>query len=129
MISDYRSMKQHYGVDRMLQKVQQELDTNVPVLEGTDVEAGSLAGTTLSLAGSAGLAQDLRSQAGQEVGRPAAAAATAGAGEEAGAGGPVPPVRRCGGAHGAEARGEAWASHGGHHRTAEGQGDQWSKRF
>ena len=32
-------MKKQYGVDRMLQKVQQELDTNVPVLEGTDVEA------------------------------------------------------------------------------------------
>ena len=42
MISDYRSMKQRYGVDRMLQKVQQELDTNVPVLEGTDVEAWKL---------------------------------------------------------------------------------------
>jgi len=39
MISYYRSMKQQYGVDRMLQKVQQELDTNVPVLEGTDVQA------------------------------------------------------------------------------------------
>eukprot|EP00435_Cladocopium_sp_Y103_P073921 s369_g45.t1 len=39
MISYYRSMKQQFGVDRMLQKVQQELDTNVPVLEGTDVQA------------------------------------------------------------------------------------------
>ena len=34
-------MKQQYGVDRMLQKVQQELDTNVPVLEGTDVQEPS----------------------------------------------------------------------------------------
>ncbi len=32
-------MKQQLGVDRRLQKVQQELDTNVPVLEGTDVKA------------------------------------------------------------------------------------------
>lgn len=39
MISYYRSMKQQLGVDRRLQKVQQELDTNVPVLEGTDVKA------------------------------------------------------------------------------------------
>ena len=38
MISYYRSMKQQYGVDRMLQKVQQELDTNVPVLEGTNIQ-------------------------------------------------------------------------------------------
>ena len=41
MISYYRSMKQQYGVDRMLQKVQQELDTNVPVLEGTDLQEPS----------------------------------------------------------------------------------------
>ena len=40
MISYYQNMKQQYRVDRMLQKVQQELDTNVPVFEGTDLEAG-----------------------------------------------------------------------------------------
>lgn len=39
MISYYQNMKQQYRVDRMLQKVQQELDTNVPVFEGTDLEA------------------------------------------------------------------------------------------
>ncbi|CAJ1420615.1 unnamed protein product [Effrenium voratum] len=39
MISDYEAMKVQFGMDRMLRKVQQELDTNIPVLEGTDVEA------------------------------------------------------------------------------------------
>ena len=47
MISYYRSMKQQLGVDRRLQKVQQELDTNVPVLEGTDVKAMVFLGDTV----------------------------------------------------------------------------------
>ena len=43
MMHDYQAMKEKFGVDSMLRKVQQELDVNVPVLEGTDVEALSRA--------------------------------------------------------------------------------------
>ena len=39
MMHDYQAMKEKFGVDSMLRKVQQELDINVPVLEGTNVEA------------------------------------------------------------------------------------------
>ncbi|OLP96887.1 Malonyl-CoA-acyl carrier protein transacylase, mitochondrial [Symbiodinium microadriaticum] len=39
MMHDYQAMKEKFGVDSMLRKVQQELDINVPLLEGTNVEA------------------------------------------------------------------------------------------
>ena len=43
MMHDYQAMKEKFGVDSMLRKVQQELDVTVPVLEGTDVDALSRA--------------------------------------------------------------------------------------
>eukprot|EP00931_Biecheleriopsis_adriatica_P029286 TRINITY_DN173_c1_g1_i1.p1 TRINITY_DN173_c1_g1~~TRINITY_DN173_c1_g1_i1.p1 ORF type:complete len:809 (-),score=197.42 TRINITY_DN173_c1_g1_i1:29-2095(-) len=50
MISDYQAMKQSYGVENMLRKEHEEMNMNIPVLEGTDFEALA---KTFELTGSA----------------------------------------------------------------------------
>eukprot|EP00913_Durusdinium_trenchii_P018500 g17382.t1 len=74
MISYYQNMKQQYRVDRMLQKVQQELDTNVPVFEGTDLEALSktfdLKGSSFPTHGASLLLNEEESSLGEQSAAP-----------------------------------------------------------